>query len=134
LAAQALAQRPQFWMSEAVLVQTPLHSDSGSEQTHAPASQLFSPPHALSQVPQWSGSVVTSTQPPAQLIVPAGVWQGGRVLPGGEWNLCGTTMAPGFDPSDYAGGDRDELIAAYPAFAGFIRALTRLESPSQMSA
>jgi hypothetical protein len=29
----------------------------------------------------------------------------------------GTTMAPGFDPGDYEHGDRQSLLAAYPAAA-----------------
>lgn len=60
-----------------------------------------------------------------QLVVPAGTWMGAQVAPGGDWTLCGTTMAPGFVPSDYEGGDRDQLIARYPAVAGRIRALCR---------
>ena len=31
-----------------------------------------------------------------QLVVPAGVWQGSRLAPGGQWALLGTTVAPGF--------------------------------------
>jgi hypothetical protein len=35
-----------------------------------------------------------------QCVVPAGVWQGSRLKPGGEWALLGTTVAPGFEFSD----------------------------------
>lgn len=35
-----------------------------------------------------------------QAVVPAGVWQGSRVLAGGEWALMGTTVAPGFEFED----------------------------------
>lgn len=45
---------------------------SGALQTHAPSSQVRSPPQAFSQVPQFSASVRTSTQPPLQLRVPVG--------------------------------------------------------------
>lgn len=31
-----------------------------------------------------------------QSVVPSGTWQGTRLLPGGQWALVGTTMAPGF--------------------------------------
>ena len=48
------------------------------------------------------------------MVVPAGTWMGARVAPGGEWSLFATTMAPGFIPGDYEGGDADELAAAYP--------------------
>ena len=60
-----------------------------------------------------------------QVIVPAGTWMGGRVRPGGSWSLFGTTMAPGFVPADYEGGEADSLAAAYPARADLIRALCR---------
>lgn len=60
-----------------------------------------------------------------QLTVPAGTWMGARVAPGGRWALCGTTMAPGFVPADYEGGDADTLAAHYPAEADRIRALCR---------
>ena len=50
-----------------------------------------------------------------QVVVPAGTWMGARVAPGGEWTLFATTMAPGFIPSDYEGGDPDELRRLPPA-------------------
>jgi predicted cupin superfamily sugar epimerase len=51
-----------------------------------------------------------------QALVPAGVWQGTRLLPGGHFALLGTTAAPGFDPRDYEPGPAEELLAAYPQF------------------
>lgn len=60
-----------------------------------------------------------------QLVVPAGTWMGARVAEGGTWSLCGTTMAPGFLPADYEGGDVTELTRRYPEVAGHIRALCR---------
>jgi predicted cupin superfamily sugar epimerase len=36
-----------------------------------------------------------------QHIVPAGSWQGTRLIAGGEWALFGTTMAPGFHISGF---------------------------------
>ncbi|MFQ5695874.1 MAG: cupin domain-containing protein [Terriglobia bacterium] len=68
-----------------------------------------------------------------QFVVPRGVWQGSRLKPGGNWALLGTTMAPGFDPSDYAGGERDELLRRYPGEAGMIRALTRPGRSTRMN-
>lgn len=67
-----------------------------------------------------------------QFVVPRGVWQGSRLVPGGRWALMGTTMAPGFDAGDYVGGDRDTLIECYPNQAELIRKLTRSGSPLQM--
>lgn len=64
-----------------------------------------------------------------QLTVPAGTWMGARVAPGGRWTLCGTTMAPGFVPADYEGGDAATLSARYPAEATRIQALCRPDAP-----
>lgn len=60
-----------------------------------------------------------------QVVVPAGVWQGARLLPGGKCALMGTTVAPGFEYTDYQSGDRKELTALYPQFKELIAALTR---------
>lgn len=69
-----------------------------------------------------------------QHVVPRGVWQGSRVLPGGRpsegrFALLGTTMAPGFDFLDYEPGRRAELAERYPQEADLIRALTREPLP-----
>ena len=60
-----------------------------------------------------------------QFAVPAGVWQGSRLVPGGEFALLGTTMAPGFIGEDYTPGDREVLMKHYPEKAGLITLLTR---------
>ncbi len=60
-----------------------------------------------------------------QIAVPAGVWQGSRLLPGGKFALMGTTMAPGFDPADLELGGREELAGRYPEARELIRSLTR---------
>mgnify|MGYP000102446744 CR=1 FL=1 len=60
-----------------------------------------------------------------QVVVPRGVWQGSRLKSGGEYALLGTTVAPGFDSSDYEHGDRERLIRDYPDCARMIRSLTR---------
>jgi uncharacterized protein len=68
-----------------------------------------------------------------QLTVPAGTWMGAQVAEGGRWALCGTTMAPGFVPSDYEGGDAADLVARYPAVADRIRALCRPDEPLHLT-
>ncbi len=60
-----------------------------------------------------------------QLVVPAGVWQGTRLIASGQVALMGCTVTPGFDFADYRNASADELIAKWPAEAGRIRALTR---------
>ncbi len=60
-----------------------------------------------------------------QAVVPGGCWQGSCLRPGGAFALMGTTMSPGFHQYDFELGERDDLLAAYPAAAAQIRALTR---------
>ncbi|MFF3765485.1 cupin domain-containing protein [Streptomyces sp. NPDC001922] len=60
-----------------------------------------------------------------QYVVPGGTWMGARVRPGGARTLLGCTMAPGFSPVDYEGGDADELSARYPLHGELIRTLSR---------
>ncbi|MFJ6698971.1 cupin domain-containing protein [Streptomyces sp. NPDC091272] len=71
---------------------------------------------------------------PVQYVVPAGTWMGARVARGGGWSLFGTTMAPGFAPADYEGGDPDRLAARYPRQAVRIRELCRTGAPLTMTA
>lgn len=59
-----------------------------------------------------------------QVVVPAGVWQGCRLAPGGEWALLGCTVAPGFDYADFELGQRGDLVSAYPKYKSLILALT----------
>ncbi len=59
-----------------------------------------------------------------QVIVPAGVWQGCRLVRGGQWALMGCTVAPGFDYSDFELGDRAALLMAYPEYSILITELT----------
>lgn len=59
-----------------------------------------------------------------QLVVPAGVWQGTRLLGECGFALLGCTVAPGFDYADYRSGTRVELTEKWPAFAKEIARLT----------
>jgi predicted cupin superfamily sugar epimerase len=64
-----------------------------------------------------------------QLTVPAGVWQGTRLLDdskaGGKMALLGCTVTPGFEFADYTSGSYADLAAKWPAEADRIRSLTR---------
>ena len=60
-----------------------------------------------------------------QVLAPGNVWQGSRLITGGQFALLGTTVAPGFEYADYTSGRRDELVESHPAFAELIAALTR---------
>lgn len=60
-----------------------------------------------------------------QYAVPAGVWQGSHLVPGGRYALLGTTMAPGFDLADFQLGIRSELVSGWPEAAERVKRLTR---------
>ena len=60
-----------------------------------------------------------------QVVVPAGVWQGCRLVSGGNWALMGCTVAPGFDYADFELADRADLLALSPAHSDLIAALTK---------
>ena len=64
-----------------------------------------------------------------QLVARAGSWQGARLLSspstGRGWALMGCTMAPGWTDELFELGDRASLLAAFPAAAERIEALTR---------
>ena len=60
-----------------------------------------------------------------QIVVPAGVWQGTRLIGSGQVALMGCTVTPGFDFADYRNASADELIAKWPQEAARIRVLTR---------
>jgi len=60
-----------------------------------------------------------------QVVVPAGVWQGTRLIGNGTVALLGCSVTPGFDFADYSNARYSDLAAKWPAEAERIRALTR---------
>jgi uncharacterized protein len=58
-----------------------------------------------------------------QCVVPAGSWQAGELVTGGEWALFGCTMAPGFTDDAFEGGAVAALLGAYPGREADIRRL-----------
>lgn len=103
-----------------------LHVLPGDEIFHF---YLGSPVEMLQLWPDGGAKVVTLGQDLAagqvpQLVVPAGVWQGTRLIGSNGFALLGATMAPGFDYADYRGGTRAELTAQWPTHADLIAALT----------
>lgn len=60
-----------------------------------------------------------------QLVVPAGVWQGTRLIGDGQVALLGCTVTPGFNYADYRNAGYTELSAKWPDQAERIRGLTR---------
>ena len=59
-----------------------------------------------------------------QVVVPRGAWFGAFLNPGGRFALMGTTMAPGFELSDYEHGRREVLLSQFPDQAEMILKLT----------
>jgi hypothetical protein len=96
---------------------------------------LGDPVEMLQLLPDGSSKIVTlgpdlAAGQQVQLVVPAGVWQGTRLIDdgktgGGKVALLGCTVTPGFDFADYRNASADELIATWPAEAERIRKLTR---------
>jgi len=60
-----------------------------------------------------------------QAVVPGGAIQGSRLIPGGEYALLGTTMAPAFAPEEFRLVSRAELLSRFPDRPDLINALTR---------
>lgn len=52
-----------------------------------------------------------------QVVVERGVWQGSRLVSGGEWALLGCTVTPGFEFVDYEEGVRVDLMERWPESA-----------------
>ena len=62
-----------------------------------------------------------------QVVVSRGTWLGAFLNEGGSFALMGTTMAPGFDFSDYEHGDPEKLVLEYPDRKELITRLTRVD-------
>jgi uncharacterized protein len=88
-----------------------------------PVEMLQLYPDGRSAVVSLGPDLVAGQQ--VQVVVPAGVWQGTRLIGDGKVALLGCTVTPGFDFADYRNAQYAELVAAWPEQAERIRALTR---------
>jgi uncharacterized protein len=91
---------------------------------------LGDPVEMLQLFPDGRSAVVTlgpdlRTGQQVQVVVPAGVWQGTRLIDDGKVALLGCTVTPGFDYRDYRNASAAELITKWPDREDRIRALTR---------
>ena len=59
-----------------------------------------------------------------QHLVPAGHWQGSRLVDGGSFALMGTTMCPGYTDACYEHADEEALKKEYPQAKEAIERLT----------
>lgn len=104
-----------------------LHKLPGDENFHFYAGD---PVELLELFPDGTGRTVTlgadiGNGMKFQHVVPGGVWQGSRLVKGGQYALLGTTMSPGFDYADFVKGNREELVQKYPAHAKSIAELLK---------
>ncbi len=60
-----------------------------------------------------------------QLLVPGGAFHAGRVRPGGDYALLGTSVWSRAEPSDLETGDAGRLTAAYPSASAAIASFAR---------
>ncbi len=102
-----------------------IHKVPGDEIFHFYAGD---PVEMLELAPDGSSRIITlganiRNAMKYQHTVKGGIWQGARLIAGGEYALLGTTMAPGFDYADFTKGNMDELVRRYPAHATMIREL-----------
>ena len=112
-----------------------LEPDTFSEMHRLRSDEIFhfylgDPVEMLQLLPDGSSEVFTLGQDLAagqhvQLVVPAGVWQGTRLIGDGKVALLGCTVTPGFDYADYLSGSYAELAAKWPKETERIRALTK---------
>jgi uncharacterized protein len=91
---------------------------------------LGNPVEMLQLYPDGSSAVLTlgpdlQAGQQVQVVVPAGVWQGTRLVGDGRVALLGCTVTPGFDFADYRNANYAELTAKWPDQSERIRALTR---------
>ena len=59
-----------------------------------------------------------------QCVVPHGAWFGAEPAKGAAFALAGCTVTPGFEYEDFELGERDALLAAFPAHRALVERLT----------
>jgi len=59
-----------------------------------------------------------------QVIVSPYIWQGTKLLDDGQWALLGCTVSPGFEFSDFLGGNYSDLIQKFPNHPQVIKEYT----------
>ena len=126
---------PQGVRAEGTAIYYLLEAGTFSEMHVLASDEIFhfylgDPVEMLQLLPDGSSAIFTlgpdlAAGQHVQLVVPAGVWQGTRLLADGKVALLGCTVTPGFDFADYRNASAEELIAKWPAEAERIRKLTR---------
>ena len=101
-----------------------MHRIRSDQQYH---HYLGDPLDVLMLLPDGTGRLATVGSDLAagmrpMLFIPGNTFHMARLRSGGRLALLGSTEWPGVEPADVEKGDRDKLIAAYPAFAQQIAA------------
>jgi uncharacterized protein len=104
-----------------------MHRLKGDELYHFylgdPTEMLILKPDGTGEIALLGQDIVSGMR--LQHLVPAGAWQGSRLVPCGKFALMDTTMSPAFDPADFDLGNGDELGIQYPDYLNLIAVLTR---------
>jgi len=61
-----------------------------------------------------------------QVLIPAASWFASRVETENSFALCGCTVAPGFDFTDFELANREKLQKQFPQYKELIESLTRI--------
>jgi uncharacterized protein len=132
---QATVELPRGIRAQSSAIYYLLDVENFSEMHILDSDEMFhfylgDPVEMLQLFPDGSSAVVTlgpdlEAGQQVQVLVPAGIWQGTRLVGDGKVALLGCTVTPGFDFADYRNAGYEELVAKWPAEAEHIRALTR---------
>lgn len=87
-----------------------------------PVEMLHLPPEGAGERVVLGPDIAAGQRP--QVMVPAGVWQGARLIDGGRHALLGCTVAPGFEFADYEHGQRTALLQGWAGWSDLIEKLT----------
>lgn len=106
-----------------------LHRVRGVEIFHHYAGdsvEMFIADSGVAKVVRLGRDILAGERP--QVVVPAGAWQGSRLVNDGLFALLGTTMAPGFDFNDFSIGDSHDLIEKFPEHRAMLSQLHPIAS------
>ena len=134
-ASSATLHLPRGLRSQGTAIYYLLEQDQFSEMHLLDSDEIFhfylgDPVEMLQLHPDGSSTLVVLGQDllagqQVQVLVPAGVWQGTRLIGDGKLALLGCTVVPGFDYADYRNASCEELTSGWPSQKDRIRALTR---------
>jgi len=132
---QGTVQLPRGVRAQGTAIYYLLEPGSYSEMHVLESDEIFhfylgDPVEMLQLHPSGASAVLTLGQDllagqQVQVVVPAGVWQGTRLIGDGKVALLGCTVTPGFKYADYKNSKCADLAAQWPDQAKRIRLLTR---------